>query len=155
MKKISSTSLFFMKKIFPILWFGILGTSVAAVLVRGAFKNDPLFLIVPCGMAIFGYFLMQKLVWDLADEVYDCGDALLIKNAGQQEMIPFSDIMHVNVVTMMNPPRITLRLVRPGKFGPEVSFSPATSFSLNPFAKNQVAEDLITRVDRARFRRTA
>jgi hypothetical protein len=61
--------------------------------------------------------------------------------------------MHLNASTMTNPVRITLRLVMPCKFGNEVTFSPLTPFTLNPFAKNQVMEELIVRVDRARRNR--
>jgi hypothetical protein len=77
----------------------------------------------------------------------------LIKNRREEDMIALSNIMNVNVTTYMNPPRITLRLVKPSKFGSEISFSPITGFKLNPFAKNEVAEDLIVRVDQARSRR--
>ena len=49
----------------------------------------------------------------------------------------------------MNPPRIVLRLVSPGKFGSEVAFFPQRSFTFNPFAKIPIAEDLIGRVYRA------
>ena len=61
--------------------------------------------------------------------------------------------MNVSSTTFSNPPRITLRLVKQGKFGKEIAFQPA-GFSLNPFAKNPIAEDLIVRVDDARTRRT-
>ena len=109
-----------------------------------------MFLVVPVAMALFGYVLMKKLIWDLADEVYDCGDFLLVRNRGDEERILLSNVMNVSATTLMNPPRITLRLVNPNKWGTEVSFSPATGFTLNPFARNQVNEDLIERVDRAR-----
>ena len=53
----------------------------------------------------------------------------------------------------MNPQRITLRLVKPGRFGPEISFTPVTRFGFNRFAKNPVAEDLMVRAYEARTRR--
>jgi hypothetical protein len=109
--------------------------------------------VVPLFMAAFGFFLMKKLVWDLVDEVYDCGDFLLIRNRGEEDKVSLSNVMNVNASTHMNPPRITLRLVSPGKFGTEIPFSPLTGFTLNPFAKNKVAEDLIVRVDQARSKR--
>jgi hypothetical protein len=63
--------------------------------------------------------------------------------------------MNVNASTMTNPPRITLRLATPSKFGSEIAFSPARQFTLNPFAPSPVAEDLIVRVDKARTLRQA
>ena len=106
-------------------------------------------------MAVFGYFIMKKLVWDLVDEVYDAGDYLLVKNRGNEAQVLLANIMNVSATTYMNPPRIVLRLREPSNFGSEIAFSPASRFTLNPFAKNLVAEDLIVRVDRARGNRAA
>jgi hypothetical protein len=61
--------------------------------------------------------------------------------------------MNVSALTQMNPPRVTLRLAVPSVFGPEITFTPARPFTLIPFAKNEIAEDLIVRVDWARAKR--
>jgi hypothetical protein len=37
-----------------------------------------------------------------------------------------------------------------GKFGEKVAFFLITEFSLNPFKKNQLTEELIMRIDKAR-----
>ncbi|MGH8123455.1 MAG: hypothetical protein ACREPT_11870, partial [Rudaea sp.] len=51
----------------------------------------------------------------------------------------------------INPPRLTLRLRKPGPLGDEVAFIPKSSgFRLNPFRRNEIAESLIRRVDQAR-----
>jgi hypothetical protein len=151
--KISSGFTGFNKKIFPALWFGFLAFFLVTSALAGALEQELLFLVIPILMAVFGYFLMKKLVWDLVDEVYDCGDFLLVKNRDDEERIALSNIMNVNASTYINPPRITLRLVNPSKFGSEVAFSPITGFKLNPFAKSAVAEDLIVRVYQARSKR--
>lgn len=153
MNQISSKNLFLTKKLFPLVWFGFLAFFLITTIAGRAYEESPIFLIAPCVMAVFGYIIMKKLVWDLVDEVHDCGDSLLIKNRGAEERVPLTNIVNVSASTNMNPPRITLRLVHPGKFGHEISFSPAVPFSLNPFAKNPVAEDLIVRVDKARSNR--
>lgn len=153
MKKISSSSTFISKKVLPLVWFGFLVYFVVQTILTGAAKTDPIFLLFPLLMTAFVFFLMKKLVWDLADEVYDGGDFLLIRNRGEEERIALSNIMNVSVAMYVNPSRITLRLVNPSKFGKEISFSPDAKFTLNPFAKNQVAEDLIVRVDQARAKR--
>jgi hypothetical protein len=154
MKRISSSWTAFHKKVFPVMWFGFLALFFATATLSGAVARDPSFLVVPIVMATFGFFFMRKLVWDLVDEVFDCGDALLIRNRGEEALLPLSNIMNVSVSTYSNPQRITLRLVTPGIFGGEIAFSPVTSFRLNPFAKNQVAEDLILRAYQARSART-
>ena len=155
MTRISSRRTFFVKRVFPVLWFGVLAFVVFLGISTGAVAKDPPFLAIPIVMAGIGLFIMRKLVWDLADEVFDCGHALLVRNRGEEELVPLSNIMHVNVSTYINPPRIALRLIAPGKFGSEIAFSPVTGFRLNPFAKNQVAEDLTLRVYQATSRRAA
>ncbi len=148
MIKISSKATFLYKRIFPIFWFGFIAAFLAISLLAGATRDDWMFLVVPCAMAIFGFFLFRRLLWDLADEVVDGGDYLLVKFRGSEERIPLSNIMNVSSSTNMNPPRIVLRLVSPGKFGSEVAFFPQRPFTFNPFAKIPIAEDLIGRVYR-------
>lgn len=150
MKKISSSLTVVMKKIFPAFWFGILAIFLIFGLTSGAADRDPMFLIVPVLMAAIGYFAMKKFVWILVDEVYDCGDFLLVRNRGDEDRISLANIVNVDPSTFVNPPRITLRLASPGKWGTEVVFSPIRSAVLNPFAKNAIAQDLIVRVDRAK-----
>ena len=146
MKKISSGQTYFSKRVFPFLWFGFLGFFVLVTLSSGNVAQDPMSLGIPLIMAVFGFFIMRLLVWDLVDEVYDCGSFLLVRNRDEEDSIPLANVMNVSVSTNQRPPRITLRLVNPCKFGTEIAFSPLTPFTLNPFAKNQVAEDLILRV---------
>lgn len=128
MTKISSKSTFFYKKGFPVLRFGFLAFFIATALLEGPVEKDPVFLIgaliAPCIMAVFGFVFFRKLLWNLADEVYDCGDFLLVKYRGEEVNVPLSNIMNVNASLLINPPRITLRLVRPVKFGTEIAFSP-------------------------------
>jgi len=155
MKRISSNSLFFTKNIFPVMWFGILGFVLLSMITTKLYEKAPIALIAPCFMAVFGYFLMKKLVWDLVDEVYDCGDYLLIKNGEDDIQVPLSEIINVSASVLVNPPRVTLRLAKPGKLGDEISFSPIKRFTLNPFARNEIVDNLIVRVDQARYRRNA
>jgi hypothetical protein len=153
MKRISSGQTFFYKKIFPLLWFGFLVVFVAVALSTGERLEERWpFVVVPILMVVLGIPLMKKLLWDLADEVQDGGNFLLIRKGSDEERVPLSNIMNVSASTNMNPPRVTLRLVKPGKFGSEVSFSPPSRFSLSPFARHPIVDDLIVRVDRARRR---
>jgi hypothetical protein len=150
---ISSKLTFFSKRIFPVFWFGFIGLFVAiALFARGRPGGPPLeFLLIPVVMAVFGYFLMRKLVLDLVDEVWDAGDALVVRNSGQEERIPLSVIMNVSDSMFLNPPRVTLMLRQPCRFGKEVTFSPARkAFAL--FTRNPVIQELIERIDAARRR---
>jgi len=152
MKKISSGFTFFNKKVFPVIWFGFLLLFVTVAITSGALQKDPMFLIVPLFMFGIGYLVMKMLVFDLMDEVFDCGSYLLVKNRDMQDHVYLADVMNISITTYMNPPRITLRLRKPSRFGTEISFSPITGFRLNPFARNPIAEDLILRVDKERLK---
>lgn len=155
MKKISSRWLFFPKKVFPVLWFGFLSFFVAQALAFNAGPPKLFFVFVPCVMAVFGYLMLKHLVWDLADEVFDCGDHLLLRKGTVEERVSLADVTNISASILLNPPRVTLRLDRPTKLGSEIAFSPAAPVSLNPFRRNAIAEDLIKRVDQARYRRVS
>jgi hypothetical protein len=107
-----------------------------------------MFLVIPIGMAIFGYFLMKKLVWDLIDEVYDEGASLLFRNGKQEVRVNLKDIKNVSYSTMTNPPRVTLSIRYKTPLGDELTFSPSASWI--PFKKNEVILKLIDRIDEAR-----
>jgi hypothetical protein len=150
MKKLSSKATFFHKRIFPFIWFGFLGVFLCAGLFANSVGNQPgiMFLAVPAGMAVFGYFIMKKLVWDLIDEVYDEGTSLLFRNGGKEVRVSLKDIKNVSYSTMTNPPRVTLSIRYKTGLGEELSFSPQAS--LVPFKKNEDIERLIDRIDKAR-----
>jgi hypothetical protein len=151
---ISSAMTRFYKYVFPVMWFGFLAIFFVTGWIAGDSQQSPVFLLMPCAMALFGYFLFKKTLWVLADEVRDYGTYLVVRNRGEEATINLSNIMNVSVTTNVNPPRVTLRLVEPSRFGDELAFSPArTGFSLNPFKKNPIVEDLIVRVDQARLSR--
>lgn len=150
MERISSQFTFVSKRIFPVAWFGFLGFFIYETVQGGAAESDPMFLVIPAVMGVFGFFLLRKLAWDLADSVDDCGSYLLVRRGSIVARIELTNVMNVNASTLQNPPRITLRLVTPSELGKEVSFSPKSRFSLNPFAPSPVAEQLIERVHRAR-----
>jgi hypothetical protein len=150
MQRISSKATFFNKWLFPILWFGFLAFFVGQLVFSGAVKQDPVFLLAPLVMAVFGFFMMKFLVWDLADTVDDLGSHLLVRRNGVEATIPLSNIMNVSATQFVNPSRVTMRLVNPCELGASVSFSPKSPLSLNPFAKNPVAEELMERAFAAR-----
>lgn len=159
LKRISSALTFFQKRVFPIFWFG--GFAVVfAVAAREVFLgNNPnggppvVFLLGPCVIAAFGYFLMKALWWNLMDEVWDAGDALIVRNNSKEERVEFGNIKNISYASLSNPPRVTLHLRDTGLFGAEMSFMPPSSGAFFPWTKrNPLIEDLIQRVDMARGR---
>jgi hypothetical protein len=152
MQRISSRTTFIYKRLFPLLWFGSLTAFFITdlVAIKSGHHLPAALLLVPIAMAVVGYFMMKKLVFDLADEVFDDGDALLVRFGSEQERIALDNIMNVSYVTMMNPPRVTLSLRDSCRFGKDVSFSPPQAFW--PWAKNPVIAGLVERIYAARRR---
>jgi len=149
-RRISSRTTFWYKRLFPVFWFGFI--AIFIVVMLSAKGGPPLPMILfPLAMAAFGYFLMRKLVFDLADEVWDGGDELIIRNRGREEHIPLSDIVNVSYSAFTSPARVTLTLREGGVPGREISFSPLAR--LLPFSKNPIVRELIERIDKSRSTR--
>jgi hypothetical protein len=144
---------FFHKRVFPLIWFGILILGIARTLLQSWFGESPPatpppVLIVPALMLVFGCFLMKILVFNLVDEVIDAGDALIVRNRGLEERIALTDIANVDYPPFAEPPRVTLSLRNPGTFGDRVTFLVSTSSP--SFVANQIVDELTERVDAAR-----
>ena len=154
MRRISSRMTFFNKRVFPTIWFGFLIVFLGAALFSTGSSGRPPFpfFIIPVLMIVLGYFFMRKLVFDLVDEVWDDGDALVIKNRGDEERLALSDIKNVSYSPFMNPPRVTLSLRRSTVFGDEIAFNAPTRFI--PLSKSPIITELIDRVDLARRKKS-
>ena len=142
---------FWYKRVFPIFWFGflVLFMVVPWTLDRGPAQALPtMVFVVPALLGLYGIFLMKKLVFDLVDEVFDDGDALVVRNRDMEERIALSNVVNVSYSQFVNPPRVTLLLRDPGLFGERVSFCAPTRF--NPFSSSPMIDDLIRRVDAKR-----
>ena len=151
--RISSALTGFYKRAFPLLLLGFVGIVLTAVFQdEEAWHALPVVAVMCALMFTLWAVLFKRLIWDMVDEVEDHGDYLLVKNRGDEERITLANIMNISASTFINPPRVTLRLVKAGKFGSEVTFSPTKRFSLNPFATHPIVDDLIERAHRARSR---
>ena len=80
MRPVSSKMTFFYKRVFPVTWVGFLLLLFAFGLLSAS--RDILFLIVVLLMAVFGYWFMKKVIFNLADAVLDAGDALVVRSGG-------------------------------------------------------------------------
>lgn len=155
MRRLSSKTTFFNKRVFPAMWFGFVGLFVTGVAAAAITKREfppLLFVIVPVLMVAFGYVILKQLVLDLVDEVWDAGDALIVRNNKQEDRILLSNIMNVSHLTFMNPSRVTLTLRQPCRFGREISFSPPIGIfdMFAYFRKHPLVTELIERIDAAR-----
>jgi hypothetical protein len=151
MRRISSRATFFNKRIFPLVWFGFLALFISVPLFASQRLNSvPLipFLLFPALMAVVGFFVMKKLVFDLVDEVWDDGDSLLVRNGSQEQRIPLGDTKNVSYSPYMNPPRVTLLVRGATVFGGQITFAAPIRFV--PFSTSPIIDDLINRIDTAR-----
>jgi hypothetical protein len=150
MARLSSRWTFFYKRLFPVIWFGFIALFVLLPWIgRQQMRGPPLpVFIFPFVMAGVGYLLFRHLLFDLVDELWDDGDALVARNGGVEQRIALQTIMNVGFSTMTRPERVTLRLREPGPLGQEVTFMPPSRFM--PFARSPIIDELIERVDRAR-----
>ena len=142
-----SRATYYQKKIFPIVWFGILGLIVCGALITGTVKSGPsiMFVLVPASMAVIGYLVMKKLLFDLIYEVYDERETLLFREKEKEVRVSLADIKNVSYSWMVRPPRVTLSIRYMTELGDKLSFSPPASF-----IKNKDIEELIDRIDKAR-----
>jgi hypothetical protein len=151
MRRISSRATFYGKRIMPLVTVGILIASIALPLSRGLRAGQYLPLMpVVIGIIIFGmifFFIWKKTVFELVDEVWDAGDALIIKNKRQEERVALSDIVNVSYQPIGGQ-RVTLLLRRPSVFGDRIHFCPP--LRVLSFLGSPVIDDLIQRIDAKR-----
>ncbi len=145
---------FFYRRIFPIIWYGVLAAlflnGVLTVLNTGGASNVP-FLAAPLLMAVISYRFVRKLTLNLADEVFDAGDALIVRRSARKERIALAEIKNVNYIPYMSPPQVTLSLRRPSMFGKTIVFY--RPLRIVPQPSDPVIDELINRIDAAREER--
>jgi hypothetical protein len=157
MQRLSSPSTFFYKRVFPAFWFGFLGIFIIPWTGIGFTEHTARLvpsLLMPLSMAIFGFVLFKRVIFDLVDEVWLDGEYLVVKNRREPTRIALRDVINVNASTMTNPPRITLMLrTESSRLGKTVSFMPIGPRGFfSAFRPNPVATDLIHRIDALRGR---
>lgn len=153
--RVSSAWTAFYKRLFPILWSGLLLliTLIQWKAMQAQRELLPLIFVAPVVMALIGYFVMKVFIADLMDEVWDNGDELIVLNDGHAEHVPLKDIVNISYMGFANPARATLNLRQPCRWGAKITFSPRRRFlSFLSMMENPLIEDLIQRVDATRTR---
>jgi hypothetical protein len=144
MRRISSKLTWWLKKAFPVFWFGFTGLFIFVGGFEVILQQAPAFLLLPpFVLAAFGYVMMRWLVFPLADEVWIDGDDIVVRNNGYEDRFPITNIINVENSRFMNPERITLTLKEPCALGSEIVFSPLER--LLKITRHPLAEELIRR----------
>ncbi len=155
MRVISSALTTFHKRVVPVLWAGVLAVLLATSI---ASREPAAIVMAGVGLAVIGglaLVILKRLVWDLADEVQDYGDYLVVRRGDEEERIPLANIVKVDGTRFVNPPRVTLCVAPATRFGEEIAFMPVMKFKFNPVAKDAIVTELSGRVDLARARRVS
>lgn len=152
-KLISSGSSTFYKRMLPALWYGIV--IVIAVSLWKLSQTEPRIglwiMVFPVFMLAMFHFLARSLLAGLVDQVWDNGNELIVVNEGHVEHVPLREIMNISYSGFTNPKRATLSLRHPGRWGASFGFVPVrSSIRILSLGTNQMIEELIRRVDRAR-----
>ncbi len=116
--------------------------------VHGQLAAKLLVAIFAIIMGVGGYFVMKLLIFDVVDEVWDCGDSILVKNNGREFRFTMPEFRNMSY-SPMRPPRITLPLRSPSEeFGTDIAFVPP--IRMFPYSVPPIARDLMERIDEAR-----
>jgi hypothetical protein len=128
MQRLSSRRTYYDKRITPIVMCAVLlGFGAAA-----AIHDPPPFPLVSLVLLAIVFFAIIKFViLDLADEVWDAGDALIVRNKGQEDRIPLAAISKVRYSPYKDP-RVTLWLRTPSLFGEKITFAAPIRFIPSP-----------------------
>ena len=157
MRLISSKWTVFHKKIAPDCIFGarIIFPVLAVTLVYIAPDQNGSYIdlaLVVLLMFLFTISYREKkaLAGDLLDEVWDDGENLVLVNGEQRVAVPLSHIINISETAGV-PPRMTLLLRPPCRFGRSVVFAPPQRRDplFKPTARGSaIGEDLLKRVHR-------
>lgn len=152
---ISAARTWYYKKVLPLIMIGAMSAGTIVIILSTKQPHGPplLLAIVPIAMMVFFYVLMKFLIFDLADEVQDYGDYLLVRIRDKEEKVYLSNITNVSYAQLQNPPRVTLSLREPCPLGNQIAFIPLLPFSgfiTSLHFKNAVVDDLIKRIDATR-----
>ncbi|MCI0379863.1 MAG: hypothetical protein L0215_19960 [Gemmataceae bacterium] len=88
---------------------------------------------------------MRWFVWSLIDQVWLAGEELIVRNRGDEDRFPVTNIINVEA-SLGNPERITLILREPCRFGREILFIPPTRWW--PLSRHPLADELIRRINK-------
>ena len=115
-------------------------------------KNDQFRLVGIAFLVVFTIFavaLFKAFVWDLVDEVYDRGDALILRKGGLEQEVRLEDITNLDY-SPNAPPSATVWTQKAGPLGSVITFRLPATF--NPFSTPKLIEDLQERIYQARRR---
>jgi len=154
-RRLSIGTLFY-KKIVPIVWavfVAVLAAITVWRLLTAAAEYSPFELVPLIIVGLIGFMWTRLVASGLADEVFDGGDHLVVRQGGTEERVALAEIEDVRESRFMNqPPQIELVMRHPGRFGRVIAFVP-TGYSFVPLTKSSLFYELTQRIAMARRER--
>lgn len=143
-KRISSPGIFFRKRVVPLMMLAFVASAFAVSMKAEMPPGQSrwTFFVIAGVMALMAFVLWKLLLSDLADEVHDLGEALLVKNKGIEATIPLRNIAKVTVSHFSNPVRVTVRLSVPCELGDKIVFEPLRKWAGFGSRGDEIAVDL-------------
>jgi hypothetical protein len=146
-RQISSQSTFGQKYAAPT--FAVIVAALLALVTFVTGLQEGFRAIIPHLFAVLffsgiAYLLVITQMQKIVDEVYDDGDALVVRNGDHKERILFSDISNVEwwPDTIQ---RVTVTLRKPCVFGNRIVF--LAPYRIWPYAAHPDVKDLIGRIN--------
>ena len=124
--------------------FGFAGIAIVVILTSD--ETAFVWVIAPILMAVFVAAMFKAFVWDLVDEVYDCGDTLIFRNGGLEQRVQLSDVTNLEY-SPNSPPSATVWTKSEGPLGSVITFRLPASF--NPFSTPSLVTELQERIYQA------
>lgn len=149
MKRISSDITRLHKTLFPVLIIGV-SIAVLVILVADMINKKEVNIFAIGFMLLAGVYAFsesKKRMTGLVDEVWDDGDAVIIKNGNREARVVLSNIRKVRYGGIGNAHFVTLQLHEACSLGQEISFVPPRKFL--QFTRNPAVSDLISRIKKA------
>ncbi|MDB6075911.1 MAG: hypothetical protein JWO89_3551 [Verrucomicrobiaceae bacterium] len=142
-KRLSAPGTFLKKRVMPFMMLAFLAIFLSVALKAQVPPSQSRWaFLIPGMMMVPLFFILWKfLLSDLADEVYDLGGSLLVKNRGIEASIPLRNIARVTVSHFSNPVRVTVRLSVPCELGDKIVFEPLLKWGGFGSRGREIADD--------------
>jgi hypothetical protein len=132
------------------LFSGISAFLYVAISAVGIVSNEPGQQITLIFLLVLGtvFIFVSITAWQLADEVLDCGDSILVRKGRKEQRIPLLAIDDIHIDFPSRPPTIAICLKSPGPFGSTIRFLPMNISMLG--YSSPVPSELMSRVLQAK-----
>lgn len=143
-----------LKKTFPAIWFVLFGIFVVGdVLSPDGPGQMTVGAIV---MSLLGLVFFKYALWDLVDEVYDCGETLHFRRGSTEQRVSLSEIVHIDHSVDDYPETVTIYCRSDGPIGTKIRFclpeSSSSASESSPYPRPEVVSELLNRVNHSRIK---